>query len=119
MTTQEAHAQLDALLLLPEDWWVDMDGSTAPIPTRDAVETAKRIVDRFARVGHTPTEIDADAMGGVAVYFGLLWVSVFNSGGETFCFVDTGRGVSEERALLRLSGKSDVPPTSRVEDDCG
>lgn len=55
------------LQALPEDWYVDHDGSHATRPTQDAIDKACAAAERAIRSGLLVEYIDADANGGTCV----------------------------------------------------
>jgi hypothetical protein len=68
---------------LKDNW----DGEDAPPPTKEAIANARAVVAQAFEVGYDVDEIDADVMGGVAVYItgigGRTWIACMNSGVTT------------------------------------
>lgn len=81
--TSTIHAAIDALGLLPEDWYGHPDEPPAPIPSAAAIAQAHRVADVEALFGSEAPDVDADAVGGVSLIYPHVWVHCWNSGAIT------------------------------------
>ncbi len=52
---------------LPEDWYIDHDGSYASLPTADAIEKVCAAAERALLLGLRVDELDPDANGGTCI----------------------------------------------------
>lgn len=92
------------LLGLPEDWYIDHDGSHASRPTAEAVDKACAAAERALWLGLVVDEIDADANGGTCVVLsnGLhARISLYfsNGGHESVVALRDGHGSAEDQSV--------------------
>ena len=66
-STEELEARKRDLETLPEDWYVDMDGSYASRPTQTAIDLACEAAARALAMGLVVEDVDPDANGGTCV----------------------------------------------------
>lgn len=82
----------------------DADGE-APPPNAAAIANAKAMLQALIHEGARVGDIDADVMGGIALYFyadsRVLWIACYNHG----AVVAVGSG--EDRALAMRAGPQD------------
>lgn len=96
---------LNPLRILEEGW----DGEDSPVPNADAFRHAEEILVEARLRGYEPLEIDADVLGGIALYFSApaghaegeaerwAWIACMNTGGRTV----TLRARGAEHAVTR------------------
>jgi hypothetical protein len=79
--------RLTEIKKLDDNW----DGEGAPKPSEIALRHARATISWAETVGIKITDVDADALGGVAVWIGAVWIADTN-GGTTIvsgrCFGD-------------------------------
>jgi hypothetical protein len=110
--------QLTAFRTYPNNW----DDEGAPAPDAAAVDHAEAVVDWAKQNGLTVAEVDADVMGGIAVFLASsppgrsAWIACMNKGGDTAVLSEGSRGgdhfmfslgdESANRVLRFLTGES-------------
>lgn len=85
---EAAVSRLEGLSRLADGW----DDDEAPRPSADALGRAREALDRAATHGLFPEEVDADVLGGVALWFAAegdkperrAWIACMNEGRTTF-----------------------------------
>ena len=91
---QGALAQLEHLHSLQLGW----DGDDASPPNRGAISHARDVIIAALRLGLVPFEVDADVLGGVAIWYeshdGLhrVWVACMNDNSATVLFKKRPKG---------------------------
>jgi len=82
----QLQARKRELETLPEDWYIDMDGSYASLPTQDTIDKACSAAERAMAAGLMVDCVDADANGGTAVDLfndeGAMVAIYFSNGGH-------------------------------------
>lgn len=92
--------QLERLKRLAADW----DGEGAPKPSRGAIAGASKVVAWVTAAGLEVTDVDADVLGGVAVYLHgsatgrSAWIACMNDGTSTVV-LSSGRAVEDSAVL--------------------
>lgn len=67
-TTAQVQQRKRELETLPEDWYIDHDGSYASMPTQATIDQACTAAERALSAGILVDSIEADANGGTCVY---------------------------------------------------
>ena len=82
------NAEFDHLYAFAQNW----DGEGADPPSAEAIDRARKIVGAGTSVGFKPQEVDADVLGGVAIWYTVgakrVWISCMNSRQSSFVLVD-------------------------------
>jgi len=91
LVVHPSRKQLEAMRHLVEGW----DGQDAPPPNREALDYAQEIVRWALQQGLVITEVDADVLGGVAIWMAgqsgtTAWVACMNNGAKTLVLTENG-----------------------------
>ncbi len=93
MTHAGPASLLEFLRQLPDNW----DGADAPKPTPGAIMRAETVFCLVKSGGVQVTDVDADALGGVALWLAgptpkrSAWLSFMNDGTDTLVLSDNGK----------------------------
>lgn len=92
---------------------VGWDAEDAPPPSLTALTLAEQVITNLASLGVLPFEIDADVLGGIALWFESadhsrrVWVSCMNQGTGTVVFTDSTLNF-RKATRFQLEGASQV-----------
>jgi hypothetical protein len=79
------YSQLMLLSKLQDNW----DGDDAPAPAKEALQRTRTFLDGLKR---QPDDIDADALGGVALWFYFddheIMIGIYNEAKSVLCFYE-------------------------------
>jgi hypothetical protein len=89
--------QLETFRTYSDNW----DEEGAPAPSPDAIARAQKVLDWAEAKGLTVTEVDADVLGGIAIFFAsknrracTVWIACMNTEGDAAVCTTEDRTIS-------------------------
>ncbi len=110
MNKGEVNRMFGFLAKMPDNW----DQENAPAPTEQALKAAKDIITRLYDFNVRPDDLDADVMGGIAIYisnkFGEnMWINCRNSGGVGYVITSKERAVRQSGTVDNFFWELTIP----------
>lgn len=69
MTSEEVKIQLEKISKIDENWSIELDGKTSPIPSKLTINIANDIINYLTEKNLFPSEIDLDVLGGICIEY--------------------------------------------------